>query len=408
MKRDLKPLPLYRYTSDISHDGSQPMATGVRHDCINEVSASFALRAVLQQQRTNGTLAAADRAVATNLLNYGLIHGGFLQPWIPGGGPHLVQDRPWTVSGDAFGLGNFEQSDGADATFYKDGNARGILGGVATAGLLGGTRWHASLVANVLANLRATPVDGFGPTSAGFASLVGPAGVGTFGWRALYDAPGSPTFSPHYEGYLWACYLWAFSMSGHQPLYDRPATAIRIMMENYPSKWIPTSNGIAMQRARMILPLAFLVRVNDTAEHREWLAAMIEGYLTLAVCPADADWCAFREELSAPGWGGVTRVPNNADYGTFEAPLNQENNDSVSDFLYTVNFALLGLHEAAAATGNSTYARVEDKLVNYMVRAQARSTEHPTLDGAFFRGFDFDKWEAWGSDADIGYAYSYF
>lgn len=28
-------------------------------------------------------------------------------------------------------------------------------------------------------------------------------------------------------------------------------------------KWIPTANGIAMQRARIILPLAFLVRKAD-------------------------------------------------------------------------------------------------------------------------------------------------
>ena len=34
---------------------------------------------------------------------------------------------------------------------------------------------------------------------------------------------------------------------------------------------------------------------------------------------------------------------------------------------------------------------------------QARSTEHPGLDGAFFRAFDYTKWEAWGSDADIGW-----
>jgi len=35
------------------------------------------------------------------------------------------------------------------------------------------------------------------------------------------------------------------------------------------------------------------------------------------------------QELSHPGWGGSTRVPNNADYGTFEAPLNQANDDPV-------------------------------------------------------------------------------
>lgn len=86
--------------------------------------------------------------------------------------------------------------------------------------------------------------------------------------------------------------------------------------------------------------------------------------------------------------GGSTRVPNNADYGTFEAPLNQENDDPVSDFLYTSNFALLGLHEAAAALGDPKIKAVEDKLADFIVRIQARSTEHPDLDGAFFRAFD--------------------
>ena len=59
---------------------------------------------------------------------------------------------------------------------------------------------------------------------------------------------------------------------------------IRIMMEGYPAKWIPTQNGIAMQRARMILPLAFLVRAKDTPEHREWLAAVVDGFMTRAHC----------------------------------------------------------------------------------------------------------------------------
>lgn len=64
---------------------------------------------------------------------------------------------------------------------------------------------------------------------------------------------------------------------------------------------------------------------------------------------------------------------------------------------YTSNFALLGLHEAAAVTGNATIKQYEDKLADYVVRIQARSTEHPSLDGSFFRAFDYKKWEAWGS-----------
>ena len=202
------------------------------------------------------------------------------------------------------------------------------------------------------------------------------------------------------------------------------------MMAGYPSKWVPTSNGIAMQRARIILPLAFLVRANDTALHRSWLKTAVDGLLTRKHC--EGTWCAYKEELNHTGWGGATKVPNNGthflhcllvpleclggvllgltkyvklieDYGTFEAPLNQANDDPVSDFLYTSNFALLGLHEAAAALGDPAIKADEDKLADYIIRLQARSTEHPELDGAWMRAFDYKKWEAWASDADIGW-----
>ena len=36
-------------------------------------------------------------------------------------------------------------------------------------------------------------------------------------------------------------------------------------------------------------------------------------------------------------------------------------------------------------------------------QVQARSTEHPELDGAFMRAFDYEKWENWASDADVGW-----
>eukprot|EP01043_Picozoa_sp_COSAG02_P052969 COSAG02_NODE_5790_length_4033_cov_1.327656_2_plen_210_part_00 len=200
---------------------------------------------------------------------------------------------------------------------------------------------------------------------------------------------------------IWAVFLWGYRVSGFEPLLERAQNALGIMMEAYPSKWIPTSNGIAMQRARIILPLAFLVRANDTALHRQWLQTAIDGLMTRQYC--EGSWCAFKEELSHPGWAKGTRVPDNENYGTFEAPLNQENDDPVSDFLYTSNFALLGLHEAAAALGGDPKVKdAEDKLADYIVRLQARSTEHPDLDGAFFRAFDDVKREAWANDTDIG------
>lgn len=62
-----------------------------------------------------------------------------------------------------------------------------------------------------------------------------------------------------------------------------------------------------------------------------------------------------------------------------------------------------GLHEAAAVLRNETIKREEDRLAEYIVRLQTHSTEHPELDGAFFRAWDFAKWEVWASDADIGW-----
>jgi hypothetical protein len=72
-------------------------------------------------------------------------------------------------------------SDAAYELFYKDDDARGLLGAVATAGLLGTPRWHSTIATATLANLRATDQQGFGPASAGFSSMVGtvrwPAGA---------------------------------------------------------------------------------------------------------------------------------------------------------------------------------------------------------------------------------------
>jgi hypothetical protein len=42
------------------------------------------------------------------------------------------------------------------------------------------------------------------------------------------------------------------------------------MMEKYPDGWFWT-NGIQQERARMLLVLAWLLRVEDTPEHRAWL-----------------------------------------------------------------------------------------------------------------------------------------
>jgi hypothetical protein len=112
---------------------------------------------------------------------------------------------------------------------------------------------------------------------------------------------------------------------------------------------------------------------------------------------------ALREEIGPAAQGQLRPPTSNERYGTSEAPLIQENGDPVCDLLYTSNFAFLGLHEAAAATGDPLYSDAEDKLADLLCRIQARSSVHPELDGGWMRAFDFRRWDYWASDSDHGW-----
>jgi hypothetical protein len=196
---------------------------------------------------------------------------------------------------------------------------------------------------------------------------------------------------------MWACYLWAYQQTGFELFLQRAKTAIGMTMTAYPDKWVWT-NGIQQERAKMLLPLAWLIRVEDTPEHREWLRK-IAGDLLASQDKSGA----IREEIGEAGKGGFPPPSSNEAYGTSETPLIQENGDAVCDLLYTVDFAFLGLHEAATATGEQLYLDAEDKLAKFLCRIQIRSEKHPELDGGWFRAFDFNRWEYWASNGDAGW-----
>jgi hypothetical protein len=224
-------------TSDIDIRGTQPQSNGVRCDCITETSASFAVRSVI-------TGNVSDRDVSMNLLNYAHLHAGFHQPWAVGSGKpdpyttkHTRETRPWTVSGDAFGLMSWTTLDHAYQEFFSDDDARGLLGAIATAGLLRSERWHSTIATAVLGNLRATPKSGFAPRQAVFSGMVDSTTFDpTMGWRKAFDSAGGASFSPHYESYIWAVFLWAHGQCGFAPLLERAQAGLTRMMEGYPIK----------------------------------------------------------------------------------------------------------------------------------------------------------------------------
>jgi hypothetical protein len=380
-RRDLPPGDgrfglLEGFNSLILPDGSQNARWWRRHDCNGEGAGAMGLAGTaLGDERLRKTGARiADFLYGTSIMS----RGERLDPRHPAFGLFGWNDVA-RYYGDMDGYG----------VYYGDDNARGLLGMMSAASALGLDRWNERLALGLLANLRLSGRSGFQP------DRIDEAPLEAAGWRRYFRS-GETSLSPHFQSYLWACYLRAYAWSREPLFLERAKAAVRLIMEAYPERW-QWANGIQQERARMLLPLAWLLRVEDTPAHRAWLRRMAEDI------GRGQDACgAVREELG-PGTSGFAPAASNEAYGTSESSLIQKNGDPVSDLLYTANFAFLGLHEAAAATGEPLYRDMEDKLAAFLCRIQARSEVRPELDGAWFRAFEFRRWEYWASNADAGW-----
>ncbi len=355
-------------SSHIDFNGNQTFRYFLRNDCIGETAMAEAAAGAACQDESS-------RVIASNLLDYIYFNSNLAQ------GPRADPESP------SYGLVRWHTIDG-DGRYYGDDNARSMLGTMLTGALLASSRWDKPLLRCLLANLRTTGPNGFRNGALGEPALQ------EEGWLHFWNTERT-NMAPHYESWLWACFLWAYHKTGFAPFLERARNGITATMNGYPDEWTWT-NGMQQERARMLLSLAWLVRVQDNETHREWLRFMTGELL------ASQDECgAIREEVGSPGKGRYGPPKSNAAYGTAEAPLIQNNGDPLCDLLYTTNFAFVGLHEAAAVTGESLYRDAENRLADFLCRIQVRSETHPELDGAWFRAFDFKRWEYWASNADM-------
>ncbi len=353
------------FSSRIAYDGRQKVRWWLRSDSNGESSLAFALRSKLDGDTRS-------HRIAQNLLDWIYVRSG------------LFQDDPDKAN---WGLVHWAWDSGS---LYGDNDVKIILGCLGTAAILETGRWDQPLLKNILANFRTTGKYGFRGAALNDGELL------KRGWRHYWDSS-TKHFAPHYQAWIWATYLWLYDKTGYEPLLTRTRSAIRMMMEAYPDRWNWT-NGIQQERGRMLLTLAWLIRVDDRPEHRAWLKRMADD---MQQCQDSSG--AIREALGDLRHGGYRPPQSNAEYGTSEASLIQENGDPVADMLYTCNFAFLGLHEAYAATGDEQYRIMADRLAEFLVRIQVKSETHPELDGGWFRAFDYKRWEYWGSNADAGW-----
>lgn len=295
----------------------------------------------------------------------------------------------------SYGCLSFAYGDCCRKTYYS--SATTIIGMLGASALMNNQRWNRLLVETVLSTFRTTGKQGFrGGCCDDKIGAMQEDDLKEKGWQYYFNRD-IINPHPHFEAWPWACYLWMYHHTGYRPFLEKTKNAIRLTMEAYPDGWKWT-NGIQQERARMLLPLAWLVRVEDTPQHREWLDCIVQEIISNQHSTG-----AIREELGngVSGFFGKTR--SNADYGKHEAPLIAENGDPVADMLYTNNFAFFGLNEAAHATGNPQYYEATRKLSDFLLRIQVKSTKHKDLDGAWFRAFDYNRWDYWASNADVGW-----
>lgn len=359
------------FSSTIRWDGMQPMGWNLRADCAGETAMAMALSGVTENR-------AKDREIAANLNDFIYFKSDLAS------GPRANPESP------SFGLVGWAVPTSLD-TYYGDDNARSMLGTMAAAALLRSDRWNEKVLRCLLANLRTTNRLGFRPNSLTDAKLK------QFGWRHFYDDDTYVNYHPHFEAYPWACFLRAYEKTHYAPFLDRARIGIRMTMAAYPNEWRWT-NGLQQERARMLLALAWLIRVEDKPEHRQWLKTIASDMLAFQDRSG-----GIREELGAPGKSSIPPPKSNEAYGTHEEPLIQQDGDPACDMLYTCNFAFLGLHEAAAATGDPLYSKAAAKLAHFFCRIQIESTTHPELAGGWFRAFNDRKWDYWASAADWGW-----
>lgn len=355
------------HASRVDHNGDQQYRYWMRADCQAESALALSMRA-----RLDGDI--PSRTIARNLMTYLYSTSNLRQ------GPRNDPNSP------TYGLMGWATTH--PYVYYGDDNARVFLGSIGTAANLNDSKWDQQICELILANFRTTGRHGFrGPR-------LDDKSVQSKGWQHYWQGKGV-NIHPHFESWIWASYLWLYDKVGYDPLLTRTRDAIRRTMEAYPDwKW---TNGIQQERGRMILVLAWLVRVDDTTQHRAWLKQVAADLLA-----HQADCGGIQEEVGKQG-GQYAPPRSNAAYGTSEAPLIQTNGDPAADMLYTTNFAFFGLNEAAAATGDAFYGEAVDRMADFLVRIQSRSRAHSDLDGAWFRGFDMDRWEYWGSNADHGW-----
>ena len=352
-------------TSVIDVTGRQWIMPTLRGDCLGECSAVGAFDYVINGER------------AGQEMSEGLIKTMLDTPKV----------RDCCQASHTFGSLFFD--DGARSV-YGDDNSRAALGAILSEDLLENPK-HAKKILQLAYSLLRTT----GPNGLRRPSLVQPEHFQQKTWmdhnREVYEK-----VHPHYQAWHWALNLQMYHLSGDKRFLDSAVAAIEEANKCFPDFY--WQNGASGDWARILLPYAMLVEVDDTPEHRQWLKKVADFFIEKI-----NEYGALPEVMGKLELGHYPAPKSNADHGRGEAALVQFNGDPACDLLYSINYGFPGLYEAYMVTGDERYGKVVDKMAEFFCRIQAQSQDQYYLDGAWLRGFDYDLWEFFGSASDSGW-----
>ena len=353
-------------TSVIDVTGRQWIMPALRGDCLGECAAVGALDYVINGER-------AGREMAEGLVKTML---------------DTAKVRDCCIASQTFGSLFFDDS---NRSVYGDDNSRAALGAILSEDLLDNPKHVKKLLQLGYSLLRTT-----GPNGLRTPSLIQPDHFQSNKTWKHYRENNYEKCHPHYQSWHWALNCQLYKLTGDRDFLESAIAAMSEANKVFPDFY--WQNGATGDWCRILLPYAMLVEVDDTPEHREWLEKVADFFVDKL-----NEYGTVAEVMGKRELGHYPSPTCNADHGKGECALVQFNGDPACDLLYSVNYALMGLHEAYMAIGKASYKAAADRMAEFFCRIQAVSQDQGYLDGAWLRGFDYNLWEFFGSAADSGW-----
>ena len=210
------------------------------------------------------------------------------------------------------------------------------------------------------------------------------------GWRHYYNLD-YVDYCPHMQAWLWCTYLWLYDKTRYEPLLERARSGLTMMMKAYPN-WRLEANRVEQERCRMLLAAGVAgsrrryARTSSMARHDRPLRHRPAG--RQRGDPADS-----RHDR------GLERRLRDGRMCT-DAPGRRPGDRRA---LYASISHSSACTRRPPPRANARYAQSAAKMADFFIRTQTKSESHPELDGTWYRGFDFKKWDYWASDGDAGW-----